>query len=136
MTYTIGKFRLSVTTRKGPLPFGLPDNVKAVLAIAEEKRDDKQKAELTKYFRDNDAEIKELDKQLAEAKKPLPIDGKLKQLRDHLAAMEKVPRADPKHDRLVYDLNLSTKQREQRRLTGAQDLAWALINTPAFLFNH
>jgi len=23
-----------------------------------------------------------------------------------------------------------------RRLLGAQDLAWALINTPAFLFNH
>ena len=27
------------------------------------------------------------------------------------------------------------KQKAQSRLKGAQDLAWALINTPAFLFN-
>ena len=73
---------------------------------------------------------------MANAKKPLPIDPELIKLRNHLTAMEKVPRADPLHDRLRYDLDLSTKQLSQRRLTGAQDLAWALINTPAFLFNH
>jgi hypothetical protein len=36
-------------------------------------------------------------------------------------------------------LNESVKQAEQllkdRRLVGVQDLAWALINTPSFLFN-
>ena len=79
--------------------------------------------------------LKALDGQLVNAKKPLPIDPELTKLRNHLAAMEKVPRADPLHDRLRYDLELSTKQLSQRRLTGAQDLAWALINTPAFLFN-
>lgn len=135
-THTIGKFRISITTRTGPLPLGLPDNVNKVLEVAKDKRDDKQKAELAKYFRDNDAGWKSLEKQLAEAKKPLPMDGKLKELRDKLAAQEKSPRADPKHDLLRHDLELSTKQLTQRRLTGAQDLAWALINTPAFLFNH
>jgi len=133
--HTLGKFRLSATTKTGPLPFAIPDNIKAILALAPDKRNDKHKTELTKYFRDNDSALKALDGQLANAKKPLPIDPVLIKLRNHLAAMEKVPRADPLHDRLRYDLELSTKQRAQRRLTGAQDLAWALINTPSFLFN-
>jgi hypothetical protein len=33
------------------------------------------------------------------------------------------------------DVALSAKQLDSRRLTAAQDLAWALINSPAFLFN-
>ncbi|MFT5411638.1 MAG: WD40 repeat protein, partial [Verrucomicrobiales bacterium] len=134
--HTIGKFRISITTRTGPLLLGFPDNVKKLLEVAGDKRDEKQKAELAKYFRDNDSGWKSLEKQLAEANKPLPADPKLKELQDMLAALEKVPRVDPKHDLLRHDLDLSTKQLTQRRLIGAQDLAWALINTPAFLFNH
>jgi hypothetical protein len=30
----------------------------------------------------------------------------------------------------------STRQAADRRLTAVQDLAWALINSPAFFFNH
>ncbi|MGI9244401.1 MAG: DUF1549 and DUF1553 domain-containing protein, partial [Verrucomicrobiales bacterium] len=135
-THTIGRFRISITTRTGPLPFALPDNIKKLLEVAGEKRDAKHMAELEKYFRDNDASWKQLETDLAEAKKPLPIDPQLLQLRKELAALEKSPRADPAHDRLRHDLELSTRQLAQRRLTGAQDLAWALINTPAFLFNH
>lgn len=133
--HTLGKFRLSITTKTGPLPFAVPDNIKKNLAIAADKRNDKQKAEITKYFRDNDASLKSLDQKIAQAKKPLPVDPQLKKLRDQLAALEKSPRADPLHDRIRNDLDLSTKQLAQRRLTGAQDLAWALINTPSFLFN-
>ena len=43
--------------------------------------------------------------------------------------------ADPKLTNLKRAAELSTKQMEQARLVGAQDLAWALINHPAFLFN-
>ena len=34
-----------------------------------------------------------------------------------------------------WDTTMSTKQLTDKRLTSAQDLAWALINNPAFLFN-
>ena len=43
--------------------------------------------------------------------------------------------ADPRLDRLKRAVELSQKQLENERLTAAQDIAWALINTPSFLFN-
>jgi len=36
---------------------------------------------------------------------------------------------------LRKDVDLSKHQLEEKRLTAAQDLTWALINTPSFLFN-
>jgi len=135
-THTLGKFRLSLTTQKSPLPFALPADVKKALAAQKEGRSKPQLDTITKYFRENDARLKGLDQKLAEARKPLPIDPKLVELRGLLTALEKKPNVDPRHDRWLNDLALSKKQLAQRRLTGAQDLTWALINTSAFLFNH
>lgn len=135
-THTLGKFRLSVTTQKGPLPFALPGDVKEALAVQKDQRNKAQLDAITKYFRENDSTLKSLDQKLAEARKPLPIDPKLVELRGLLTALEKKPSVDPRHDRWLNDLSLSKKQLAQRRLTGAQDLTWALINTSAFLFNH
>jgi len=36
---------------------------------------------------------------------------------------------------LTHDLQQSALQLESKRLTAAQDLSWALINSPSFLFN-
>lgn len=134
--HTLGKFRLSVTNKKGPLPFALPEPLKKALATAKDQRNKAQNDAITKYYRDNDPGLKTLEQQLTAARKPLSVDPGLKKRRDHLDALEKLSVVDPLHQRLKSDLELSTKQLSQKRLTGAQDLAWALINTPAFLFNH
>ena len=43
---------------------------------------------------------------------------------------------DPKLVQIRQDVKQSEAQVASKRLTGVQDLTWALINTPAFLFNH
>ena len=58
----------------------------------------------------------DLEARVAELEKPIPDDRQLVQLRK--------------------DVEASRRQLANRRLTAVQDLAWALINSPAFLFNH
>ena len=72
---------------------------------------------------------------LAKARFPIPEDPKLKELKRVLANAELPVPIDPKLVQLRADAEMSTKQLANKRLTGAQDLAWAIINNPAFLFN-
>ena len=86
---------------------------------------------------------------LTQSPRPLRIDA----LPEELAQAIKVPadqrndaqreviyRQFTKGDRTLADLEASVKrsaeQLKNRRLSGVQDLAWALINNAAFLFNH
>ena len=135
--HSIGRFRISVTASPRPVRLeGLPKNVADILAIAADKRSDKQKDELLKYFRGVDGELKKLQSAVAEAKKPRPVDPKLAELR---SALEKAKQPLPEDSRLVQlrtDVEISKQQLSNARLTAAQDIAWALINNPAFLFNH
>jgi hypothetical protein len=72
----------------------------------------------------------------AEAQKPLPADPKLAELKAGVAEAEKPVTVDPKVLQLRQDVAMSAKQLGNPRLTGAQDVVWALVNSPAFLFNH
>jgi hypothetical protein len=73
---------------------------------------------------------------LAKDKMPLPIDPKLTELKGVLAKAEEPIQIEPKLVQLRADVKMSAQQMNDKRLTGAQDLVWALINNPAFLFNH
>ena len=133
--FSLGKFRLWATASDQPVDFGVPENIGAILDIASEERTDEQKESLLAFFRAQDDELKKKQDQVAEAKKPRPIDPMLKELQEKLARVEQPLPPDPALTELERAVQLSTDQLETKRLTAAQDLAWALINNPAFLFN-
>ncbi|QDU61490.1 translocation protein TolB [Planctomycetes bacterium Pan216] len=132
----LGKFRLSVTGAQRPIGLGLAENLRQVLALPPEKRSKEQKEMLFKYYQSVDPGYRSRLVNVANAKKPVPTDPKLVALRKKLEAVSLPVQTDPKLVRLRQDVKMSEAQNKDKRLTSAQDLAWALINSPAFLFNH
>lgn len=133
--HSLGRFRLSVTNAAPPLNFGIPTEILDVLSTLADQRNDKQKAALGAYFRTQDADVKAKEAALAEAKKPLPPDPKLEAINARLARAEQPFPMDPILLVMRRDVELSTSQLTNKRLAAAQDLAWALVNHSAFLFN-
>ncbi len=134
--HLLGKFRLSVTTDKGEIDFGITPEIKTILATKKESRTEEQSKSLLAFFRNMDRELDKKTAALAEAKKKRPELPKLTELKAKLKRAEMPLPIDPKLKDLQRALKLSTAQIETVRLTAAQDVAWALINNPAFLFNH
>ena len=134
--HSLGKFRLSLTTDPRPHRTGLPGEITIILAIPTAKRDDKQTKALTDYFRSVDPALHQLNTDLAEAKKPIPEPKELQSARKALDELLALPSVSPRLSILENDVALSASQTKNARLTAAQDLAWALINSPAFLFNY
>jgi len=131
--YNPGRFRLWVTTNP-TVRFGTPAAVAAALKAA--KRTPEQNALLTQHFLNQFKDYQAQKKVLANARKPLPIDPQLVALETKHTDTQKPIMLDPKLVQLRRDAGLSQTQLGNKRLTAAQDLAWALINSPAFLFNH
>ncbi|MBI3881455.1 MAG: DUF1549 domain-containing protein [Verrucomicrobia bacterium] len=70
----VGRFRISVTTQAKPVRV-LPENIRAIVAVAPEKRSEKQRAELFAHYRQFEpsltkplAELAKLKKELADVK--------------------------------------------------------------------
>ena len=71
--HNLGKFRLSVTTSKTPIPLnGPPAPIAQILAVEPDKRTPEQKAEMTRYFRSLDPEYSRLTQRVAEV--TMPVD--------------------------------------------------------------
>jgi hypothetical protein len=135
-TWTLGRFRLSVTRSAKPVGLSLPEDFRAILATAAEVRTAAQKNLLAVYFRTIDVNFRAKVDAVNSSKAPLPMDARLKELGDQLAYAERPVQPDPRLVEMRHDLEISVKQATTRRLTAAQDITWALINSPAFLFNH
>jgi WD40 repeat protein len=133
--HSLGRFRLSVTRSPAPIGFGLPENLLQIATLDATARTPEQNKAAFDYFKSLDAEFKKKADAVAAAKKPLPEDPKLVELRNNLKEAEKPLPIDPQLTRLKRAVDLSKGQLGDKRLTIAQDYAWALINSPAFLFN-
>jgi hypothetical protein len=131
--YNPGRFRLWVTNSP-VVRFGVPSVIAASLKA--EQRTAEAKALFMQHFLHQFRDYQTQKKAWVNARKPLPIDPQIISLESKYAESQKPIPLDPKLIQLRRDADLSSKQLANRRLTHAQDLAWALINSPAFLFNH
>ncbi|QDV14554.1 WD domain, G-beta repeat [Rosistilla oblonga] len=132
--HRLARFRLSATT-DAQVQLGLPEPLLAIQSVASEQRSDEQKKRLRDYFAKIDAKLGELNKAIAAAKAPVPADPVVVSLDKRIAALKQPTPDDPKMLQLRLDLQQSQEQLANERLTATEDLTWALINSPAFLFN-
>jgi len=134
--HNLGRFRISITRSPQPINFGLPAEIAELLAIPTNDRSVEQQDRLVAYFLKQDKHYTQQLEKIVAAEKPVPPDAETEQLKQLVAKRSKPLPMDPKLAQLQRAVKLSKQQLAQNRLTIAQDVAWALINSPEFLYNH
>ncbi len=133
--HALGRFRISVTDDTNPALNGIPQEIDRILAVVESARTDEQKQQLQSWYQDQSEGRRQLALALAKNKLPRPVDPGITE-REAKIALESQPMTrDPQLVRLERAVKLSEEQLRDLRKTMAQDLSWALVNSPSFLFN-
>ena len=135
-SHSLGRFRVAVTDAPRPVSYGIPQNVQKLFSIAKDQRDDTTKKKILEAYKRSDNTRKKLESTLAEVSKARPKDPKLNELEIALKKASAPLNIHPRVAEYKRAVELSQQQLGNPRLTAAQDIAWALINNPAFLFNH
>jgi hypothetical protein len=134
-TDQIGRFRVYMTSAENPLREGLPSAVLEALSKASSERVPAQKGILAEHVRTASPEYWRQNRELVDAKAALSPDPRHTELKNAVSTASEPIKLDPVLVQLRVDSEASKKQTANKRLTVVQDLTWALINNPAFLFN-
>jgi hypothetical protein len=135
-TLTLGRFRLSVTEADDALEYGAPEKVVEAARAPAGDRSPEQTAAIVEYYRSTDGEFWKRKQALMAARTPLAVDPKLTELQAALNKAEEPIEIDPQLAQMRADYAMCDSQNKNKRLTAVQDLAWALVNSGSFLFNH
>ena len=132
----LGRFRLSVSDEPVEATLGLSESL-ATLANTPKAQRSKEETEAgLVYFKTSSPELQKLQAVVAKEKQPLPVDDLVLQLQSRIERLKKPIADDSKLVSLRNDAKESQTQIEHAKVTAAEDISWALINSPAFLFNH
>ncbi|WP_164103855.1 DUF1549 domain-containing protein [Candidatus Laterigemmans baculatus] len=133
--HRLARFRLSATTDDGPLPLGMSESLAASLSVPAADRSEADLKPLLDYLEKTDAGIREANATLAAARAPVPKDPRVTAIERSIEELSAPLPLDAALAGLRSDFEQSQEQLKNLRLTAAEDLTWALINSPAFLFN-
>jgi len=134
--HRLGRFRISVTTSKSEkIELGLAEPYQAALSVDADKRSEADKQLLTAYFDSIDTEVKASREALAAANAGVPADPEVVAAQARLERSKLPIAIDSQLERLRVDIAQSESQLKNERLTATEDLVWAIINSPGFLFN-
>ena len=134
--YPVGRFRIYVTSDADPLSFGVPAHIAKTIAAEPASRSEEEKKVFAAWVGESDAEFQKRRFGVKGNDAPIPPDKKMEELKKALVYAETPIEVDPKLIKFRSEVAMSAAQAKNPRLTAAQDLTWALINNPAFLFNH
>lgn len=134
--HRLGRFRISFTTSKADkLPLGLADSYQRLVSTAADQRTDEDNRLLSGYFESVNPSLKAIRDAVAAAKAPVPPDAGVVEHQSRLDRAKQPVAVDAALERLRADVAQSEQQIKNERLTATEDLVWALINSPDFLFN-
>lgn len=134
--HLLGRFRISVTTAAGEIPLDFSERIATAASTAAEQRSPESTALLNAYAVRTSPAVSQAKQALAEARQPVPPDAELVALQQRAELLAQPIPDDPELVQLRRDVEQSAAQLQNLRLTAAEDLTWALVNSPAFLFNH
>lgn len=134
--FKLGRFRVGVTRSPRPISFGVPEHILNLVQLTPNERSSEQQEVLRSYYLAQQQEYLDHQTKVTDAEAPVLPNAETVRLKKRIADLEKPPPVDPALAELRRAAKLSTEQLSRQRLTGAQDIAWALINSPEFLYNH
>jgi hypothetical protein len=134
--HRLGRFRISVGQHEGDLALGLPESLSALAAVPRTSWNGAFAKEGLDYLKASSSELLALRATVQRESQPLPEDEQVVTLKKRIERLAASLPDDSRLVRMRADAKESESQIANARLTAAQDLSWALINSPAFLFNH